>query len=136
MKVFLTKLNDLQRTLFFGLVTGIVFILFSLIGLFFKQPGWIIGVSLGTLASLINVALLFKGSDIMLKQVKPMLFLLLFFARMIVIAVTFIFCVLMQFQFHIPAFTNSIWGALIGFAPGVVIVIVSLVKQKPIEVKG
>lgn len=128
MKAFLTKLNSLQKTLFFSLVIGIVLCLLSIVGLVFSQPGWMIGVALGTAAAMVNVVLLFKGSELILKSQKAGLFVLMFLARMLVIVAIFALCVLLQFKAHIPAFTNSIWGAFIGFAPSVVLIVIFQTK--------
>lgn len=103
---------------------------FSLIGVFLGQVGWLIGVVFGTIAELINIVLLYKGSDFVLKEDKSILFLLFFFLRMIVAVVFFLLTIILDFKLHIPAFHNSIWGVVIGFAPTEIIVLIIVGKSK------
>lgn len=122
--------------LLLALAVGIVLILGSLVGVFFSQYGWIIGVSLGTAIELINIWLLYKGSELTLKYFKTSLFLLTYFSRMVLYIVGILVLVLLQFNFEIHVFDNSFWGFLIGITPMQVVVIVVMARsgKNPIDI--
>ena len=138
MKSKLTKLNELQRMLLLSLIIGVVLLLISITGFFFDQPGWFIGVFVGTIVELVNVVLLYKGSENVLSQTKALTFLLYFSLRMLLVLASFILFAVLDFKLHIPAFHNAIWGELIGLGPMeiVVVIVTSLSNKKVTAVKG
>lgn len=117
---------------------GLILIIFSIIGAIFGQPGWLIGVALGSLIEVINIVFLYKGSDMALKDGKTAFFLLFYFGRMILFAGGIILCVVMQYKLEIQAFTNSFWGVLIGYTPMQIIVIIVMLKtgRTPLDMTG
>lgn len=138
MKVGITKLNELQRMLLLSAIIGVVLLLVSIVGFFFNQPGWFIGVLVGTLVELANVVLLYKGSENVLSQTKALTFLLYFSLRMLLVLASFILFAVLDFKLHIQAFRNAIWGELIGLGPMeiVVVLVTSLSNKKATQVKG
>lgn len=138
MKVGITKLNELQRMLLLSAIIGVVLLLVSIVGFFFNQPGWFIGVLVGTLVELVNVILLYKGSENILSQTKALTFLLYFSLRMLLVLISFILFAVLDFKLHIQAFRNAIWGELIGLGPMeiVVVLVTSLSNKKATQVKG
>lgn len=132
----LKKMSEMKRLVVIWAIVSFVLIAASTIGLFFGQPGWIIGVTIGCLIELISVTLLTKGTTEILKNEKPSLFLLYFGLRMILFIGVIIFLVLMQYKFYVEAFNNSFWGALIGYTPMQIIVIIVQLKDKSGEKNG
>ena len=108
---------------------GIVLILASIIGIVYGQFGWIIGVSIGTVVELVNLVLLYKSSEIALKDSKMSLFLLLYFARMLLFVVGILLLVLLQYRFYVEVFNNSFWGFIIGISPMQIVVIIVMAKS-------
>lgn len=129
MKNFFNKLNEVSKMMVIALIVGIVLCLLSLVGLAFGQPGWIIGVSIGSVIEVLNIFFLYKGSDFALHEGKTPLFLFSYFARMILFAGGIILCVIMQYNLHISAFTYSFWGVLIGYTPMQIIVCIVMFKS-------
>lgn len=138
MKRFLTKLNELQKMLLLSGVIGVILLLASITGFFFGQPGWFIGVLVGTLVEIVNVILLYKGSENILSETKTLSFLLYFSLRMLIVLITFVVFAYFDFKAHNPILHNAIWGELIGLGPMeiVVVIVTSLSNKKAIEVKG
>ena len=126
----LKNLSEMKKMVVIWAIVSFVLIAASTIGLFFNQPGWLIGVSLGCLIELISITLLTRGTTEILKNEKPSLFLLFYGLRMILFIGTILFLVLMQYQFYVEAFNNSFWGALIGYTPMQAIVIIVQLKDK------
>ena len=126
----LKNLSEMKKMVVIWAIVSFVLIAASTIGLFFNQPGWIIGVTLGCLIELVSITLLTKGTTEILKNEKASLFLLYFGIRMILFIGVIIFLVLMQYKFYVEAFNNSFWGALIGYTPMQVIVIIVQLKDK------
>lgn len=120
--------NEVTKMLVVSTIVGIILSLLALIGLAFGQPGWVIGVAIGSVIEIANIYFLYKGSDMCIKESKTPLFLLFYFARMILFAGGIIFCVVMQFSLHNEVFTNSFWGVLIGYTPMQIIVVVIMAK--------
>ena len=75
MKAKLTKLNELQRMLLLSTHIGVILLVASITGFFFNQPGWFIGVGVGTVVEIVNIVLLYKGSENVLSQTKALTFL-------------------------------------------------------------
>jgi len=129
MKKFLLKFNDLQLTILLEGIIGVVAIGLSCIGFAFNQFGWAIGISTGTLVAMISTLLVFKGSDGAIRDSKTGLYLLSYFVRMILFVGVMVVFAVLQYKVKAPAFTNSIWGALIGYTPMFVILIVGQLKS-------
>ncbi len=129
MKKFLEKVDALELTRVLEGLVGIVAIGLSFIGFAFDQPGWAIGVSTGVIVSMFSTLLVFKGSDYAMKGSKTGMYLLFYFLRMILFVGTMIFFALMQYKVLNDRFNYSIWGALIGYTPMFVLLIVGQVKS-------
>lgn len=130
MKRHLTMLSELQATL---LVSGIVstcLLAISAIGFFFNQPGWMIGVAIGGLASLFSIYLTHIAARKTLKESKSGIYLLAYFTRMILFVGLFAMLVVFHFILEIPAFINSPWGMFISFLPSSLVTIVVQLKHK------
>ena len=130
MKQKLASLSELQRMLLLAALVSIVLIGLSCIGLPFNQPGWLIGVSLGSLVEILSIILLYKGSSEVLKEQKPGIFLLFYGLRMILFIGLIVGLVLLQYKANIEIFTNSFWGALIGYTPMQLIVIIVSIRNR------
>lgn len=129
MKNYLKKCSDLKKMVLLASLIGTILILASIIGIVYGQFGWIIGVSIGTLVELVNLVLLYKSSEIALKDSKMSLFLLLYFARMLLFVVGILLLVLLQYRFYVEIFNNSFWGFIIGISPMQIVVIVVMAKS-------
>ena len=136
MKKKWANLSELKRLLIIWGLVSFVLIAASSIGIFFGQPGWIIGVTLGSLIELINIILLLKGTTEILRQEKPGLFLLFYALRMILFVGVILTLVLLQYKANIEFFTNSFWGALIGYTPMQIIVVVISLRNKMLNERG
>lgn len=136
MKKCWNKLSDLKKMLFLACLIGFVFILASIVGVIFGQWGWMIGVTLGTVIEMLNLFFLYKGSELALKSSKAGLFLLMYFARMILYAGGILILVLLQFTWKISIFDNSFWGYLIGITPMQLIVIIVMARtgKSPMDI--
>ena len=136
MKNYLKNCSDLAKLLLAASALGIVLILTSIVGIVFGQPGWMIGVSLGTVVELVNIYLLYKGSELALKHFKASLFIIVYFTRMTLYIAGILVLVLMQYQFNIEVFNNSFWGFLIGITPMQAVVIIVMAKsgKSPIDI--
>ena len=128
MKKFLLKFNDLELTILLQGIIGLVAVGLSFLGFIYDQPGWAIGVASGTLVAAISTLLVFKGSDYAMKGNKTGLYLLFYFLRMILFVGLMVFCAVMQYKVKNDRFNYSIWGALIGYTPMFVILIVGQIK--------
>lgn len=140
MKKWIEDLGELKRLILLGVSLMIVLCLISLIPLFvFNQPGWLIGVSIGSVVGIINVLLTYKGSEVGLKSFKTFYFMLFYFIRIILILASFILTALFQFGFiigenvyfvPIDAFNFSLWGDFIGVVPMQIVLVVVMLKTK------
>ena len=133
MKNHIKSLSELQRMLLLCLIVSLVLIGLSCIGLAFNQPGWLIGVALGSIVEAINIVLLYKGSSEILKNEKPALFLLFYGLRMILFVGLVLALVLLEYKANVEILKNSFWGALIGYTPMQIIVIVVSLRTKANE---
>ncbi len=139
------KLNELYRMLIIASIVAIFLMLLSLILLFaFSQSGWLIGIAIGSVIALINIFLLYKGSEFATKKQKPFIFLLFYFVRMFLFFIGFLLTALFGFGISfkgvtyfeaIPVFYNSIWGVLIAYSPIQVVVILTMFINKHLESK-
>lgn len=136
MKNYLKNCSDLAKLLLAASIVGIVLILASIVGIVFGQPGWMIGIALGTVVELVNIYLLYKGSELALKHFKASLFIIVYFTRMTLYIAGILVLVLMQYQFNIEVFNNSFWGFLIGITPMQAVVIIVMAKsgKSPIDI--
>lgn len=136
MKNYLKNCSDLAKLLLAASAVGIVLILASIVGIVFGQPGWMIGIALGTVVELVNIYLLYKGSELALKHFKASLFIIVYFTRMTLYIAGILVLVLMQYQFNIEVFNNSFWGFLIGITPMQAVVIIVMAKsgKSPIDI--
>lgn len=130
MKKLFSSQSTLVRLVLYSCLFGLALIALSCIGLFFSQPGWLIGASIGMVVSAINVVLLFKGSSIALKNYKASLFLLFYFTRMLLYVGMTVLLAYLDISQQIPAFKNSVFGLLIAFVPMVVVVAIVMTKEK------
>ena len=130
MKQKLASLSELQRMLLLAALVSVALIGLSCIGLAFNQPGWLIGVSLGSLVEILSIVLLYKGSSEVLKEQKPGIFLLFYGLRMILFIGLIVGLVLLQYKANIEIFSNSFWGALIGYTPMQLIVIIVSIRNR------
>ena len=135
MKSLIAKLSELQRMLLLCTLISIVLIGGSCVGLFFNQPGWLIGVSVGCFVEFINIILLYKGSGRILQAEKPILFLLFYALRMIMVIGAIIVLILLEYKAHIEVFKYSFWGVLIGYTPIQIIVIFATLKHKSVPME-
>lgn len=130
------KLTELQATLVVAAIISAVLTALSAIGLFFNQPGWIIGVAIGSVAELASIFLSDVGSTAALKGSKTGLFLLSYFIKMILFVGLFAMLVIFQYKLGYVFFKYSCWGMVIGFFPSLLITIVMQLRfQKASEVK-
>ncbi len=130
MKGKLTKLSELQASLLIAGAISVVLLLVSLAGLFNNQPGWIIGVAIGTAVEFAFIWLMFVGSNATFKEQKAGLFLLTYFVRVILFVGSFAGLAVLQYVAKIEVFKNSCWGMLIAFAPSTFITIAIQVMHK------
>ena len=130
------NLSEFQRLLIIWGLVSVVLIGGSCLGLIWNQPGWVIGVSLGSLVELVNIILLLKGTTQILRQEKPGLFLLFYFLRMILFVGLILALVLLQYKAQIEVFRNSFWGALIGYTPMQIIVVAISMRNKMLNDRG
>ena len=130
MKKRFANLSELQKMLVIASIVSVFLIAGSCVGLFFNQPGWLIGVTLGSIVEIISIILLYKGSSEVLKAEKPGYFLLFYAIRMLLFIGLILGLVLLQYKANIEIFYYSFWGALIGYTPMQVVVIIVSVKHK------
>lgn len=130
MKAKLTKLSELQASLLIAGIISIVLLLVSLIGLFNHQPGWTIGVAIGSLVEIVFVWLHSIGASLALKEQKVGLYLLTHFARVVLFVGPFAALVVLQYVVDVKVLYYSCWGMLIAFAPSTFITIAVQLMHK------
>ena len=130
MKSALKNLSELQKMVALAAIISVVLILASCGGLFFDQPGWLIGVAIGSIIEIVNIILLYKGSSQILRNEKPALFLLFYALRMVLFVGALLGLVLLQYKASIHVFDYSVWGALIGYTPMQIVVIIVSLKHR------
>ena len=144
MKQFLSKMNELQKMLLLAIAIGVALMLVSLLPLFIaNQPGWLIGIAIGTIVGLINIYLTYIGSEVALKTFKTYTFLLFFFTRAVLVIVGLVITAMFQFGFAvgessyieaIPAFNYSLWAFLIGYFPMKIAMIIAMARSQKNDV--
>ena len=130
MKSKLTKLSELQASLLIAGVISVILLLVSIVGLVNNQPGWIIGVGVGTVVEFAFLWLMSVGSNATLKEQKAGLFLLTYFARVILFVGSFAGLMALQYVAKIEVFKYSCWAMLITFAPSTFITIAIQLMHK------
>lgn len=141
MKNGVKNLSELAKMLILAGIVAFSLALLAIIPLIiWGQTGWLIGVAIGSVIEIINIILLYKGSEFMIKKGKPAFFLLFYFGRMALFLTGFLVTAMLGFGFkiagntYIPvvnAFVHSIWGVLIAYTPlQVVVIVVMLVSKK------
>jgi len=130
MKERLTKLSELQASMLIAGLISIILLLGASIGLFFARPGLIIGAAIGTAVEFFYIWLVSVSSTLTLKEGKAGLFLLTYFARIIVFVGLFALLVILDYRLHIEAFKFSCWAMLIAFAPATFITIATQLMHK------
>ena len=130
MKHRLTKLSELQASLLIAGLFAIVFLLGASIGLFFNRPGLIIGAAIGTAVEFFYLWLVSVGATLSLKEGKTGLFLLTYFARIVVFVGLFALLVILWYQLKIETFKFACWAMLIAFAPATLITIATQLMHK------
>ena len=130
MKQRLTKLSELQASLLIAGLIAIVFLLGASIGLFFNRPGLIIGAAIGTAVEFFYLWLVSVGATLSLKEGKTGLFLLTYFARIIVFVGLFALLVILWYQLKIETFKFACWAMLLAFAPATLITIATQLMHK------
>lgn len=130
------KLSELQKMLVIAAIVSVALALLALIPLFVAhQPGWLIGVGIGSAIEIVNIYLLYKGSEVALKNLKTYQFLLFYFSRMALFLVGLLVVAIFSYGFlgkiePVPAFKNAIWGLLIAYTPMQIVVIAVMLKNK------
>ena len=135
MKKCSAKLNEFQASL---VITGVVSFLLAIVGLvfvFLGQPGWLIGIVVGSAVDFLYVWLMHVGAGLALKESKAGLFLLTYFLRVIAFVGLFALLVVLQYVLHVEVFNNSCWGMLIAFVPATFITIATQLMYKDKEAK-
>ena len=139
MKKYLENFSELKRMLILSIVIALVVILIMLAPMFAaNQPGWLIGAAIGSVIEIINVFLLYKGSEYAMKSLKAGWFLIMYFLRMTLYLAGFVLTAFLGFGFlyggmqiePIPEFNYSIWGVLIAYTPAQIVVIISMLLRK------
>ena len=130
MKNKLTKLSELQASLLIAGVISLILLLVSIVGIVNNQPGWMIGVGIGTVVEFVFLWLMFVGSNATLKEQKAGLFLLTYFVRVVLFVGTFAGLMALQYVAKIEVFKYSCWGMLIAFAPSTFITIAIQLMHK------
>lgn len=130
------KLNELQKLLIVSAIVAVALALIALLPLFLaNQPGWLIGVGIGSAIEILNILLLYRGSDVVLRTFKTGRFLIYYFLRMTLFLAGLVLTAIFGFGLNgiiepIAAFKNSIWGALIAYTPMQIVVIVIMASNK------
>ena len=135
MKKDLAKLNEYQASLVIAGVVAVLLLIVGAVFAIFGQPGWLIGVAIGSAVDFIYIWLMHVGSNLALKESKAGLFLLTYFARIVAFVGLFALLVILQYVLHIETFNNSCWGMLVAFVPATFITIATQLMYKEKDVK-
>ncbi len=128
MKKFLSKFSDFTLTIILEGIIGVVAVALSFIGFKFGQYGWTIGIATGTVLAILSTVMVFKGSDAAIRENKTGLYLLCYFLRMLLFIGIMVVFALLQYKIKNEIFNFSIWGALIGYTPMFILLIVGQYK--------
>ena len=126
----LTKLSELQASLLIAGSIAILLLIGASIGLFFSLPGLLIGAAIGTAVEFFYIWLVSIGATLTLRQEKTGLFLLTYFARIVVFVGLFSLLVILDYRLHIQSFKLSCWAMLVAFTPAVLITIAVQLMRK------
>lgn len=125
-----SRLGELARLTLMAAVVGLALTAISLVSLIFDEPGWTIGVAIGSLLEIPCVALLIAGVDNVVRKQKLPPFLLFYLFRMIIFASGIILTACLYYVAHVEAFNYSVFGVLIGYTPMQVVVIAVVLYDK------
>lgn len=124
------------KTLLLSAIVGVATFLISLIFLFFFDSiSWSIGIAIGVVLELINIYLLYAGTHVIEKTKKPLMTLVFYMLRMLVVGIGVVITVLLGFGIKgfvnpINEFHYSVFGLLIGYTPLQIIVSIIELKRK------
>jgi len=124
------KLNEYQASLVIAAVVAVLLLIVGLVFAILHQPGWLIGVAIGSAVDFFYIWMMHVGSGLALKESKAGLFLLTYFARIVAFIGLFALLVVLQYVLHLEVFNNSCWGMLIGFVPATFITIATQLMYK------
>lgn len=141
MRKLIDRLSEFSTLMLFsGIFSAVILLIMLIVSITSGYYGWLIGAAIGSVTELINIVLLYKGSDAIVSAKKPMLFIVFYMLRMALYAIAFIVCVIFGFRndfFNtpfVPAFEYSIWGCLIAISPlQIIVIIVYYVAKKGID---
>lgn len=128
MKKFLIKFSDFTLTMFLEGIIGVVAVALSCIGFVYGQYGWAIGIATGTVVALLSTVMVFKGSDAAIRDNRTAIYLLCYFLRMILFIGVLVLFAILQYKMKVEVFYFSIWGALIGYTPMFILLVVGQIK--------
>ena len=133
------NMSELKRMVALSICVSIFLCLIMLLPLFLaNQPGWLIGVAIGSVIETINVVLLYKGSKYAMTTLKAGWFLIAYFLRMTLYLGGFVLTAFLGIGIAwggtivevIEPFRYSIWGVLIAYTPCQVVIIISMLVRK------
>lgn len=124
------EINKRKTKIIISLLITIFLLLVTIVPICFGQYGWSIGVATGGLVSIISILLNEKGSDLSLKESKVFLYLLTYFARILLFIVPITVYVILQYKVKITVFDFSFIGMAIAYFPYPFINIVVELKSK------
>ena len=123
------NLSTITKLVLITSLVGLGITLISIFTVFIGYPGWTIGIAIGSIIDVAIVALLFIGGDRTTKSSKPGTTILFYFLRIILLAVGLIIPALLDYKFNIGFMKYSVFGAAIGYVPGLFIIVLVLTKM-------
>ena len=123
------NLSTITKLVLITSLVGLGITLISLFTVFIGYPGWTIGIAIGSIIDVAIVALLFIGGDRTTKSSKPGTTILFYFLRIILLAAGLIIPALLDYKFNICFMKYSVFGAAIGYVPGLFIIVLVLTKM-------
>ena len=123
------NLSTITKLVLITSLVGLGITLISLFTVFIGYPGWTIGIAIGSIIDVAIVALLFIGGDRTTKSSKPGTTILFYFLRIILLAAGLIIPALLDYKFNIGFMKCSVFGAAIGYVPGLFIIVLVLTKM-------
>ena len=123
------NLSTITKLVLITSLVGLGITLISLFTVFIGYPGWTIGIAIGSIIDVAIVSLLFIGGDRTTKSSKPGTTILFYFLRIILLAAGLIIPALLDYKFNIAFMKYSVFGAAIGYVPGIFIIVLVLTKM-------
>ena len=123
------NLSTITKLVLITSLVGLGITLISLFTVFIGYPGWTIGIAIGSIIDVAIVALLFIGGGRTTKSSKPGTTILFYFLRIILLAAGLIIPALLDYKFNIDFMKYSVFGAAIGYVPGLFIIVLVLTKM-------